>query len=814
MLLMEEISAQGKCFPIEIFATDPSTAALTRARAGVYPDAAIQNLPEKLTRDYFERGNDIATVTRKLRECVVFAPQNVAQDPPFSRIDLIVCRNVLIYFQSEVQQKVLRLFHFALSEGGWLFLGSAESLNGTEHLFETVSKKWRLYRRLGPSRHDIFEFPAMQGGSRYFPKSPVRESGHRMAIRRTEEALKALACRHAPPSVLIDGNLEALYYHGATERYLKPQSGEPTQDLLSMARDGLDLHLRSLVELAKETNSPQSQRSQLRLNGKRASVLIEVVPLKQDGELRFLVSFIESKAGGASGAPDIPQDVSREQELEGEVRLLREQIRTSADSMNRSQEELKSYNEEIMSMNEELRAANEELETSKEELQSLNEELNTVNSQLRSKVEDLHERTNDLDNLLSSTKVATLFLGRDMHIRWFSPGVADLFNVRSSDTGRKISDLSQKVTDQDFAADCERVLRTLTPDEKQVHGSGAHWYVRRIQPYRTRDDRIDGLVVTFFDVSAIQAARHYSESVVETVPTPLLVLNADLRVVTANPAFYGTFHVSAEETLQRLIYDLGNGQWNIPALRDLLKGVLDRGENFSNREVEHTFDTIGKKTMRLSGRKVDEAQLILLAIEDITESKRNEAHQTLLMQELNHRVKNALAVVQALASETLAGSASLEEFGIAFKGRLAALAQGHGLLLRRDWVSADLMQLLRDVTNVIDPARVLAEGPNVELSPRKALAVYLTLHELLTNATKYGALSREGGQVAICWTKTDKGAIRLIWQEKGGPPVKRPDREGFGAKLIRQLAEYELDGDCDLRYEPKGLRYELTFPAQ
>jgi len=205
---------------------------------------------------------------------------------------------------------------------------------------------------------------------------------------------------------------------------------------------------------------------------------------------------------------------------------------------------------------------------------------------------------------------------------------------------------------------------------------------------------------------------------------------------------------------------------------------------------------------------------LAFAVRMATTIARGEMLHDLLIEELNHRVKNALAVVQALASETLAGSASLEEFGIAFKGRLAALAQGHGLLLRRDWVSADLMQLLRDVTNVIDPARVLAEGPNVELSPRKALAVYLTLHELLTNATKYGALSREGGQVAICWTKTDKGAIRLIWQEKGGPPVKRPDREGFGAKLIRQLAEYELDGDCDLRYEPKGLRYELTFPAQ
>ena len=310
-----------------------------------------------------------------------------------------------------------------------------------------------------------------------------------------------------------------------------------------------------------------------------ASVLIEVVPLKHDAEIRFLVSFIEAKASDASSEAELSPNLSREQELEAEVKLLREEIRTSADVMHRSQEELKSYNEEIMSMNEELRAANEELETSKEELQSLNEELNTVNNQLRAKVDELHERTNDLDNLLSSTDVATLFLGRNLQIRWFSSGIADLFNARPFDIGRRISDLAQKVTDEDFAKDCERVLRTLTPAEKQICSSDDRWFVRRIQPYRTRDDRIDGLVVMFFDVTDIQTARHYAESIVETVSTPLLVLDPELRVVSTNPAFYSTFQVSAEQTLQRLVYDLGNGQWNIPALRELLGAVLGRGES-------------------------------------------------------------------------------------------------------------------------------------------------------------------------------------------------------------------------------------------
>ncbi len=812
MLLMEEMKAQKKRFPIEIFATDPSPTALSRARAGLYPEAALQLLPEKLRRDYFERGDDIAAVSRKLRECVVFAPQNAVQDPPFSRLNLIVCRNVLIYLQSEVQQKVLRLFHFALSEGGYLFLGSAESLGGAEFLFETISKKWRLYRQLGATRHDIVDFPSPQGGSRYLSNYPAPETGQRMPVRRTEEALKTLAGRYAPPSVLIDSNLQTLYYHGATERFLKPQSGEPTQDLLAMARDGLDLRLRRIIEKAKETNAPQTEQGQFRQDGKTVPVLVEVVPLKQDGEIRFLVSFVEAKASGMASKAEVAPDLSREQELEAEVKFLREEIITSADVMNRSQEELKSYNEEIMSMNEELRAANEELETSKEELQSLNEELNTVNNQLRAKVDELYERTNDLDNLLGSTDVATLFLGRDLHIRWFSPGVVNLFNVRSSDIGRRISDFSQKTADEDFTADCERTLRTLTPSQKQVRSRNDRWFVRRIQPYRTRDDRIDGLVVTFFDITAIEAARHYAESVVEAVPTPLLVLDPDLRVISANPAFYKSFQVSADQTSHRLVYDLGNGQWNIPLLRTLLTAVLERFENFSNQLVEHTFETIGKRTMLLSGQRVDEAQLILLVIEDITERKQDEAYQNLLMHELNHRVKNALSVAQAMASQTLSNSASLEEFGDVFQGRLAALAQAHSLLLKRDWTPVSLAQLVRDATQPFDPARVIVEGPKVELPPRKALSAYLALHELVTNAAKYGALSQNGGRVSVRLNIRRKATIRLIWQESGGPLVKQPDREGFGTNLIRQITQHELDGDCDLRYEPEGLRCELTFP--
>lgn len=811
MLLSEETKAQERALPVEIFATDASDAALARARQGLYPAAAVQHLSEKRRNSHFERGDDRVRVKQQLRECVVFAPQNLLQDPPFSRIDLVICRNVLIYLQPETQQKLIRLFHFALREDGYMLLGSAETIAGAEHLFDTISKKWRLYRRVGPTRHDIVDFPISESASRFVPRYSAPEAGQRPAAHRTEEALKALADWHAPPSVLIDGSFQVLYYHGATERYLKSQSGEPSRDLLTLAREGLGLRLRRLIGRAKKANTPQAERMQLGSDGGTTSVVIEVIPIDRGrGSNRLLVSFMEESPAAPSAAASASPASSREQELEAEVKFLREEIEASTKFANRSQEELKAYNEEIVSMNEELRAANEELETSKEELQSLNEELNTVNSQLRAKLDELNERTNDLDNLLTSTDMATLFLDPDLCIRWFSPKIEELFHVRATDTGRQISDFAQKFTDEVFTADCEQVLRTLTPAEKEVSSDG-RWFIRRIVPYRTRDHRIDGVVVTFSDITAVQAGRHYAERIVETVPSPLLVLDPELRVVSANPAFYERFRVRPEETEQRLIYDLGNGQWNIPALRRLLTDVLPHDDGFRDQEVEHDFEHIGRKVMLVSGRRLDHVQLILLAIEDITERKRNESQQAMLMAELNHRVKNALSVVQGLASQTMARSGSLDEFWAAFAGRLAAFARAHGRLLEREWTSTDLKRLVQDATDAFDPTRMSVEGPHAEVSSKKALALSLMLHELETNATKYGALAHDEGRVEIRWSVENGDAVRLIWQESGGPRVAPPKRDGFGTRLITQMAAHELGGDADLRFEPEGLRCELTF---
>jgi two-component system CheB/CheR fusion protein len=466
-----------------------------------------------------------------------------------------------------------------------------------------------------------------------------------------------------------------------------------------------------------------------------------------------------------------------------------------------------------MSMNEDLRSTNEELESSKEELHSLNEELNTVNAQLRENVEELKRRTDDINNLLVGTHIATLFLDTKMQIRWFSPDVQDLFNIRASDIGRPIADLVQKFADDDFDADCERVLRSLTPAEKQVRANGERWFMLRMLPYRTIDERIDGIIVTFADVTAIQAARRYAEEIVDTVPVPLLVLNRELSVVSANPAFYETFKVAREETINRLIYDLGDGQWNIPKLRALLATVMAGSTRFENYEVEHDFQDIGPKAMLLSGARIDHMQMILLGIEDITERKATEAHQAILMRELSHRVKNVLGVVQGLASQTLARSTSLEDFHKTFDGRLSALSRGHSQLLEGEWKATELGHLIRNATEAFDPARVTAEGPYLTIPPQKALALNLVLHELETNALKYGALSTPGGRIDLRWSLEDGEGkkVRLVWQELGGPPVAPPASGGFGVTLVGQLLRYEMDGNAHFSFEPDGLRCEIVF---
>lgn len=815
--------AQKKHFPVEIFATDASQAALSRARSGDYPAASIQHLASERQERWFQRDGDRVRVKAELREAMIFAPQNLIQDPPFSQVDLLVCRNVLIYLQPELQRTLIRLFHFALREGGCLFLGNSESIGDASDLFQVVDKSARIYRRIGSHQYDLVEFPVMRNRGMHRtppPIAPLRRPGTRPAGGIAERARRALANRHAPPSVVIDQALSVLYYHGSIERYLRAQSGEATHNLLALARDGLAPHLRRIVEAAKRSGVVETTRFRASLDGRSVSLLIEVVPIAGDGagddRGTMLVSFAEdARTGAEANGPAAAPPSTREQQLEDEGRLLREEIDALATASERAEEDFRVYNEELTSINEEFRAANEELQTSKEELQSLNEELSTVNHQLRSKVEELRERTSDLQNLMASTDIATLFLDNELRVRWFSPSVETLFHIRETDVQRPVAHLVRRFSDDMLEEQSRQVLRTLSSVEASVEARG-RMYIRRITPYRTIDNRIAGVVVTFNDVTPIAEARLYAERIVETVPTPLLVLDPDLRVRSANDTFYETFRVERAETEGRPIFELGNRQWDIPELRRLLNEVLPRDQRFERHEVDHAFERIGRRVMLLNGRRLDHVQLILLAIEDITESKRAREHEMLLKAELAHRVKNALGVVQGLATVTLRRSGSLDEFRAAFMGRLGAYARSHNQLLLHDWRQGDIREV---VVAAVDAhaafvSRIRVVGPPVQIGAKQALALGLILHELGTNAVKYGALSNESGRVDITWTLADDRLVQLRWQESAGPRVEAPgDAEGFGSTLIRQLSSHDLGGSAEMVFPPAGVACAIHFRA-
>lgn len=825
MLLTEQAQAAEKTFDLRIFATDVADGVLSAARAGTYPGSIALDVGEERLQRFFRLENDTYAISPTVRDMITFAPQNLLQDPPFSRLDLISCRNLLIYLEPEFQKRVLGLFHFALREGGHLFLGTAETVSGREELFQPVSKKWRIYRRLGPTRHDMVDFPLVE------PVGPETGSEPEMAASAGPRARagdlmdQALLERYAPASVLIDAGYRVHYLRGPTEEYLRPPSGEPSYNLLAMAREGLQAPLRRAIRQAVDEGQEVALPARVRRGKLLHPVRLVVTPLPPAEAIdrRLLVSFSERETTVDAIAPAEVSEAA-DSHLQAELDLAREDLRLSVEHMEASNEELKASNEEIRSINEELQASNEELETSKEELQSLNEELNTVNSQLQGKVGELENRTDELNNLLNGSDVATLFLDRGLCIRWFTPAMKALLELRSGDIGRPISHFVQRFKGGDLLEDARQVLDRLTASDDEVVDDLGRWYIRRILPYRTANDRIDGVVVTFAEITdrkhweeEVQAAREFAEQIVEAVRFPLVVLTPELRVRSANEAFYRTFEVTRGETEGKPLSELGNRQWDIPELHRLLSHVVPERKEIVDFEIEHDFERIGRRIMLLHARPLDGEDLVLLGMADITSRRQDEAEKDLLAQELSHRVKNTLAVVQALAMHTDGRTRSVEDFREAFVGRLQALARGHSMLLDAQWRGADLKHLVEQAVaayRVDHPEVVEVEGEPVAITPKQGLGLSLVLHELGTNAAKYGALSRSEGRLRISWhvEQASGRCVRLRWRERHGPAIAPPGEKGFGMQLIERACTYDLEGTMELAYAPEGLSFEVVFP--
>ncbi|MGM0489697.1 MAG: CheR family methyltransferase, partial [Planctomycetota bacterium] len=706
MLMLERIEASGKRIKPQIFATDVSDS-LETARAGVYPETIATELsPERLER-FFHKHGPTYEVKSHLRDLIVFARHNVITDPPFLRMDLVCCRNLLIYIEPETQRKILGMFNFGLRDGGTLMLGSAETIRMQSDLFEPVSAPWRIFRSRRIVHAGRFDFPRFTVTDQRLCEhsaakhdGPVKDEYLRLAQR-------ALLDRYAPPSVVIDTNHQVLVYSGNTSRYLTQPGGEPTRDLLALISAGLRPLLRQAINEAISTKGPEITTSgYIKDGGVRRPVTLTVSPIgpARDTSPLLLVSFEEPAEPRGVGERE-PEQVDRGgqtvDQLEEELQSTRRELHEVSEQYDRLVEDHGTSSEEMLSINEELQSANEELETSKEELQSLNEELNTLNDELRRKVQAVEQTNSDLNNLLASTEIATLFLDMDCRVRWFTPATRQVLRLIPSDVGRPIRDLASTVTGPRLESEARKVLEKFVPVETEVAGEQGRHFIRRMLPYRTADNRVDGVVATFVD---------------------------------------------------------------------------------------------------------------------ITERKKGEQQRERLMHELSHRIKNTLATVQAIVQGLGQRCDSLPEFLVAFESRLAALARAHSILTvpgdervgLRDLLNRELAPYVGDVSH-----RVRIEGDELTLARDSAIAMELVFHELVTNATKYGALSNDTGTVTVrCehGAGADGAPTRIEWVESGGPPIESQSESGFGSLLIRSSVSHDLGGAVDMRFEPHGLHCTIAFP--
>jgi len=510
---MDKIKTK-KRITLQVFATDLDKDAIDKARQGIYPENISADVsPEQMSR-FFAKDERGCRVSTEIREMVIFAPQSLIMDPPFTKLDILSCRNLLIYLAPEMQKKLIPLFHYSLTPGGVLFLGSAETVGTFTDLFTPLNNKLRIFRRTkSASRSEPIEFP-----SSFAPPLPDGTNSRpvpKAYLSLQSQADQLILERYSPPAVLVNDKGNILYVSGRTGKYLEPAAGKANWNIFAMAREGLRYELSNAFHRALEQEGSVVVRGlKVGTNAGKQYVDVTVQRLEQPEPLKGLVMIVFADAatplevkvsGRHRKAGKTPARGVRVEELGRKYQQARLEAQTIREEMQTSQEELRSTNEEQQSTNEELQSTNEELTTSKEEMQSLNEELQTVNTELQSKVDELSRSNNDMKNLLNSTDIATLFLDNDLKVRRFTTQATKVIKLIPGDVGRPITDLASDLLYPELTADSREVLRKLGSMEKSIAARDGRWFTVRIMPYRTLDDRIDGVVITFADITAAKA---------------------------------------------------------------------------------------------------------------------------------------------------------------------------------------------------------------------------------------------------------------------------------------------------------------------
>ena len=609
----------GKYPDWHVFGTDLDKDAIVAARSGEY-QANIQAdvSPERLKK-YFTLRDGRYQIIQQIREKLVFAVQDIVIDPPFSKIDVIAARNLLIYFDSDLQKKIIPMFNYALNDGGLLFLGTAETIGGFGDMLSVLDRKWKIYES---HKRMASAFTPLNTKYGISPKPADSELpltfGKITGFNYDRIVLKAML-----PSVVVDRDFQILYVHGKTGKYLQFPEGELSVNLVKAAREELRLALTtSLAQAVAQNREVDKEGLPIKVNGDASYVSLRVKPVQEEGPARLVVSFEDFPSKKKSSRSVKPKEGAVNKDLEQDLQLTRESLRSTIEELETANEELRSSNEEYQSTNEELNSANEELETSREELQSINEELTTVNTEYQKNMEELSTVADDMKNLLNNTGIATLFLDRSARIKRYTPAATEILNIIATDIGRPIEHLTSILTGYDIAAVVKKVLDTLTPVSQEVQTKDGRWYSVRVRPYSTADNTIAGAVVSFLDIGQEKGLEKELDATLDTLRESVLVLDAELRITSANRRFYQTFKAAPENTIGKPLYQIGARQWDIPELRRLLEVVLPNNSQFEDFLVEREFPGIGIRKMLLNARQIfndrGAVQKILLALDDVT----------------------------------------------------------------------------------------------------------------------------------------------------------------------------------------------------
>ena len=839
ILFLEEAGQRGVRPQLQIFATDLDEGALATAREGRYPASIEADVSEERLLKFFAHEGAHYRIRKEVRDLVLFATHSVLKDPPFMRLDLISCRNLMIYLERETQRVLCTTFHYALKPGGYLFLGSAETADHVSDMFQSIDREARIYCA---KPHAARVLPALQQAQA--PTIPTGPGGRPASIAEQERYIAAVHAgaleTMAPPSILVDQEHHVLHLSESAGRFLQPAKGVLNTEISSLLRPELRLDLKSALHRVFERNETTLTPPIATTFGSMPRrVLMHVSPLPADVRTarRALILFLD---GGEISPASAPQEQPGEPETSDLVRRLNEELRQAHERLSASRrehesatQELRAANEELQSINEEYRSTSEELETSKEELQSMNEELRTVNNELKNKLASISTAHSDLQNLIAATEVGTLFLDPDLRIKLYTPMVARIFNITDTDIGRAITDFTHNLNYDRLAADAVAVRRDLAPIEKEVTSTDDRRLFMRMRPYRTMDDRIDGVVVTFVDITARYATEaKLSESeerfrrLVEATALAVWETDTDGGMVGVSPSWQALTGQSPQESA-------GDG-WlaavhpeDRPNIHARWKAEVAAGRvvdmDFRLRDAPDGWRWVKAKAASLIGPEGKARRWIGMCI-DIDELKKLEDRQSVLVGELQHRTCNLIGVVKGVASQTLATSRTLEDFREAFEQRLQALSRVQGLLSRAEHEPIAIEALLRleleAMATTAQRKRVTLQGPAITLPKGVVQTLAMALHELATNAIKYGALNSDSAHLAVKWREANgKDGRRLVieWTEEGldlKRDAKAPPARGFGRQLIEEALPYSHAARTSFDVRKTGVRCMIDLPLE